>query len=540
MEWLDLLQPPEEVSVQTGAQCLSLVREQGAYVRDDLAVTLEKTQTELRFSICAQRSRPCRVVAFWKCKVEPDIMILGDHWERSYGDLGWRGIDGGRPLPWYFFISGGRRTDGYGVMVQPNALCSWKVSPSGVQLTMDVRCGGEGVLLEGRTLFMASVVSRKGLEGESAFAAAHAFCRVMCPNPRLPLAPVYGGNNWYYAYGESSAEEILADSRLMRDLSAGAETPPCMVVDDGWQISHLCERQCNADPWLSHPEKFPDMAALAEQMKQLGVRPGLWFRPLITTQATPSGWLLDNPLSRKQPQEGLFLDPSRPEVLAQIAVYVKRFRSWGFTLLKHDFSTYDIFGRWGNAFGDDLTESGWHFADERKTTAEVVLGLYRTIRESAGDVTLIGCNTLSHLSAGIFELQRTGDDTSGKDWTRTVRMGVNTLAFRMPQHRAFYAVDADCVGLTREIDWSCNRQWLDLLAKSGTPLFVSADPKAMGEEQRKAVREAFAMAAKPVVCAEPVDWKKTMVPNTWKTAYGTARYDWGMPAQNTISGHNDR
>ena len=50
---------------------------------------------------------------------------------------------------------------------------------------------------------------------------------------------------------------------------------------------------------------------------------------------------------------------------------------------------------------------------------------------------------LSHLAAGLVELQRTGDDTSGRDWARTKKMGVNTLAYRMPQNRAFYIDDPD-------------------------------------------------------------------------------------------------
>ena len=108
------------------------------------------------------------------------------------------------------------------------------------------------------------------------------------------------------------------------------------------------------------------------------------------------------------------------------------------------------------------------------------------IRTGAGDgIYLIGCNTMSHLSAGVFEMCRIGDDTSGRDWDRTRKMGVNTLAFRLPQHNRFYAVDGDCVGLTTDISWERNRQWLRLLAGSGAPLFVSAQPEAMGAEQRR-------------------------------------------------------
>ena len=33
----------------------------------------------------------------------------------------------------------------------------------------------------------------------------------MCDDGALPEKPIYGGNNWYYAYGNSSDEEILRE-----------------------------------------------------------------------------------------------------------------------------------------------------------------------------------------------------------------------------------------------------------------------------------------------------------------------------------------
>src|SRR4030088_3315867 len=97
---------------------------------------------------------------------------------------------------------------------------------------------------------------------------------------------------------------------------------------------------------------------------------------------------------------------------------------------------------------DSFTSQGWKYHDQTKTNAEIINNLYRAIRETAGDMYIIGCNTMSHLSAGVFELNRIGDDTSGKDWERTRKMGVNTLGFRIAQHNSFYATDGDCVGLT--------------------------------------------------------------------------------------------
>ncbi len=107
-------------------------------------------------------------------------------------------------------------------------------------------------------------------------------------------------------------------------------------------------------------------------------------------------------------------------------------------MIKHDFSTSDLCGRWGFEMGDAMTADGWAFADRSRTTAEIIIDHYRSIREAAGDdVVVLGCNTIGHLSAGIFEISRVGDDTSGQEWARTRKMGVNTLAFRLPQHGAF-------------------------------------------------------------------------------------------------------
>ena len=63
----------------------------------------------------------------------------------------------------------------------------------------------------------------------------------------------------------------------------------------------------------------------------------------------------------------------------------------------------------GKAF---WAEDGWHFFDETKTSAEIIVQFYRTIYESAAPGTVIlGCNVIGHLAAGLVHLNRTGDDT---------------------------------------------------------------------------------------------------------------------------------
>jgi alpha-galactosidase len=176
--------------------------------------------------------------------------------------------------------------------------------------------------------------------------------------------------------------------------------------------------------------------------------------------------------------------------------------------------------------GPDLTDRGWHFHDRGKTTAEIVLDLYRTIRRNAGDAALIGCNTIGHLAAGLVEAQRIGDDTSGREWSRTRKMGVNTLAFRMPQHNTFFAADPDCVPLTRDIPWSLTRQWLDLVARSGTALFISADPAAVQAEHKAELKAALAEAARPQEPGVPLDWMDTTTPERWRLDGKEVRYNW--------------
>jgi alpha-galactosidase len=119
------------------------------------------------------------------------------------------------------------------------------------------------------------------------------------------------------------------------------------------------------------------------------------------------------------------------------------------------------------------------------------------------------------LGAGIFEAQRSGDDTSGRDWERTRRMGVNTIAYRLPQNSTFFAMDPDCVGITPAIPWDLNRQWLHLISTSGAALFVSPDPAAIGSPQREAIKQAFHVAASGNITSVPENWFRDSTPESW-------------------------
>lgn len=529
--FLDLVRAPDAVTVVTETGPVALAPAGGVWRAGGIEVAAGVADGRLRLELAAPDAAVKYVEARWKAAPPAGWKYLGDAWERSYGELEWQPLDGAREMPWYFLASDGRTTHGYGVMTQPSAMCAWRAGETAVTLTADVRCGGAGVRLGPRRLTVCTVTARRGRTEETPFEAARAFCRQMCPSPRLPKDPVYGFNDWYCDYGKNSAESVLYYAAWVSRLSPDKSNRPFMVVDDGWQAGGGTGY---GGPWDRGNAAFPSMSALAAAIRANGARPGIWIHVLTAQDGQPDAWRLAH--------DPRILDPSVPEVRTYVRGTIARLRTWGYELIKHDYSVSDLAGYTRAAPKPDAV---WAYADRGRTAAEIVLDHYRDIREAAGeDGIVIGCNTVGHLAAGLFELQRTGDDTSGRDWRRVRNRGVNTLGFRAPQHGAFFAVDADCVGLTEveAIPWACNRQWLDLLARSGTPLFVSFKRGALTEEQETTVASALALAARPQPPAEPLDWFEAVnpargleaishldggaAPRRWKLAGAVVAYDW--------------
>jgi alpha-galactosidase len=460
-----------------------------------------------------------RIQLRWRADLRAWKLFLGDHWERSYADLSWRGDEPNRVMPWYFLAFDGKRTLGYGVMTGAGAMCFWTADSEGISLWADVRSGGAPVALGDRTLEVAKVVCRVSEDGEGAYAAAHKFCRKMCPAPRLPEHPIYGTNDWNYAYGNNSAELIANVSGLISELSPNHANRPYSVIDEGWAQGPF-EGRFGHGPWVGNP-RFGDMGAFAGRLKSLGVRPGIWFRPLTPLPDTPASW--------RSGRTNEFLDPTIPEVKRHVAEHIRRFVGWGYEIIKHDFTTFDLFGQWGFQMGPSPTHDGWRLHDTSRTNAEILSDLYRTIREAAGEAALIGCNTVGHLAAGTHEAQRIGDDTSGRSWNRNRRMGVNALGFRAVQHRAFFEADPDIVAITHIVPWDLVEQWLRLVSRSGVALFVAVEPAIVEPKHRAALREALSIAAERQPTGEPLDWMETQCPRRWRLRGKTEEFAWMGP-----------
>ncbi|WP_278489370.1 glycoside hydrolase family 36 protein [Megamonas funiformis] len=503
---------PDFIELTTETKTVTAKWENDDYNLDDINVNLNQDNEHLAIFLTAQTSKVKWIKLRWNnLSWDKNIRFLGDAWERGYGDMEWKGMNPNRFMPWYFCAKSEAKSVCYGVKVRPSAMCFWQVDSLGMTLFLDVRCGGSGVNLKGRVIKLADVIACE-MRDCTSFEAMQEFCGQMCEDPILPKYPVYGSNNWYYAYGKSSESEILADCDYILNLTKDIENKPYMVIDDCWQEHHRLN-EYNGGPWTKGNEKFPDMKALAEKLVQKGVRPGIWVRLLLNEDENiKNEWRLSH---------NNCIDPTNPEALNYIKEDIKRICNWGYTLIKHDFSTFDLFGKWGFQMSPLVTDDGWHFYDDSLTSAEVVKLLYKAILDASveasnGETLILGCNTIGHLGAGYMHINRTGDDTSGVDWERTRFMGVNTLAFRLPQHGKFYEIDADCVGIDGGISWSMNKQWADVLAKSGTPLFISVRPNILDETEKQELHEILKVASKQEHHVIPVDWEETTCPEHWQ------------------------
>ena len=474
------------------------------------------------------------VTLSWTREWPRGAKFLNDAWERSYGELEWRALAGGEVFsPWYFLAAADGKTSGIGIETQPNAMACWKIGKGGYSLVLDVRAGGRSVRLGDRELRACRIVRAESTAGESAWRFGRRFCRMMCPRPRLPKSPVYGYNDWYCAYGKNTATNFLADAEYVVACAKGCENPPYVVMDDGWQKnSPPVVRESGRGPWdAAGPNFGMDMPAFCRAIAALGARPGLWYRPLRAWDELPK--------DQKLIASEKYLDPTVPSVRSRIVEDMRRFREWGFKLVKIDYLSFDISQLWPcdpHPYPELFIQDDRVWRDDTRTTAEVMLDLYRAMKDAAGDdVVIIGCNALNHLAAGVFELQRTGNDTSGRDWSWTRKNGVNTLAMRSMQDGAFFKIDADCVGLASEgaVPWTLNRQWMELLGRSGTPMFVSWRRELATPEVRKVLSEAFRLASTDREAAEPLDWFETRQPRHWRFADATtAEYDWQDSAEN--------
>ena len=493
------------------------------------SVVLTPTSNGLDVALlpCGMPVREFRLT--WDFDMTPYTKILADSWGVALGNLGWKDRASVTRAEWYFALTdnSGSTSHCFGVRTGCAAFCSWLIEENRLTLVCDVRSGGEGVELT-EPLLCATVVSMENNGNETVYAAAKRFCRLMCEKPRLAGHPVYGFNTWYYTYGDITRASVMKDAELCALLASGtpAGSPlPYMVIDDGWSRTRI-PNVYNGGPFIPN-EDFGDMEAVAEDIAATGCAPGIWVRALyVLPEMCPQ--IPEFCYSENQQyvsgKPGKILDPTTDGAKEYIFSLVRGLSDSGYKLIKHDFTCPDYMG---NKFlSPSLTADGWHPHDRTKTNAQILMDLYSLIQEAANGAVVIGCNTYNHLAAGIHELQRSGCDTSGRNWETTKTFGINSLVYRLCQNNTFFETDADCACFTQHVPTEKNILFADVISRCNSALFVSAAPDILKPGDIDKLIEIYRRSAMAKSEAEPLDWMDNAVPTEFLSDGEVCKYNW--------------
>ena len=450
--------------------------------------------------------------------------VYGDQWERSGGNcfLEWRSMMSSRLMPWFCYLIGDGKMKCYGVKTGADCFAAWQCDVHGVTLFLNLTCGKNGTDLA-EPLLACEIVELEGAQGEDPYYVAKRFSAMLCDAPIIPKEPIFGVNNWYWAYGHISHESVMNETDHLMKMCNGSKHRPYMIIDDGWQMNRTYgEGAYIGGPWIPN-ERFGDMAKTAAAIHEKGAKTGLWFRPLLTLGDVPEEAKLE-----KFQAGGVILDPSHPYTLERVCKDADTIRSWGFDLIKHDFSTIDFFNAaplTAENSNANLYKRSKQPFDKTKTNATIIKNLYKAIQKGAGDAEVIGCNSIGHLLAGIHSTYRTGNDTSGRSFEWTRRYGVNSI-MRLPLNDTFYRADPDCAAFTERVDAELNLDYLELWALTGMTTLASVTPGILTDGQMKRINEIYLMADRDESRHGIENYDKTANPNVFSDTSGKRVYDW--------------
>jgi hypothetical protein len=246
--------------------------------------------------------------------------------------------------------------------------------------------------------------------------------------------PLMGWCSWYYTYHNTSEEEILRNARFISEhlKDYGLKT---VQIDDGYQH--------RLGDWEAHDEKFPNgMGYLADEIKKLGLIPGLWVAPYSLSEESEvaknhpewCGKSLNG--ERKRVGSGYSLDPTHPDAREWLKNLMTKVRhEWGYEMVKIDFSYSSIL---------EIEE----FHDNTQGRAGAYRTGLQTIREAIGnDCHLLDCGPMN--AVGIADSWRTEWDFDRLNWrqyTKELESNIPAIAKRYYMHNHLWSNDNDIIG----------------------------------------------------------------------------------------------
>ena len=123
----NLLRQPDEIRLMTGGAQTEqeTAPDAAAFRAGDVTVELAEADGSLAVFVQAQNTPVRELVLTWKAMFGGAGEVLGDTWERGYGDLEWKKEADHIGMPWYFFRHEAGKCLAFGVKVRPSAMCWW-------------------------------------------------------------------------------------------------------------------------------------------------------------------------------------------------------------------------------------------------------------------------------------------------------------------------------------------------------------------------------------------------------------------------------
>jgi len=315
----------------------------------------------------------------------------------------------------------------------------------------------------------------------------------------FPLPPS-GWCSWYYYYQEIDQSEIEKNAKWISDnlKDFGATY---IQIDDGWQGKGHGGGD-NRD-WTTVDKRFPDgMSALANYIRGLGLKPGLWLAPHgqsnpVVVRNNPGVFLMTKEdTSASKTWEGEYLvDPSTSAGINYLKSLFTTLTKWGYDYFKID--------------GQPIVIS------EYKKKQEVMRdpyaspdSLYRVtlyaIRDAIGkNRYLLGCWGIPLDGAGIMNGSRTGGDVL-LGWTGFMTALDATMKYYFLHNVVWYS-DPDVMLLRYPLTLDQARAWASLQGLTGQALMASDRMMDLSKDRVEILKRVF-----PAVNIRPLD----LFPNT--------------------------
>ena len=170
-------------------------------------------------------------IKFLKLRFRGDLTgvdrVYGDAWERAglRSFLEWHAVKASRSMPWFCYLLESGEMSCFGAKTGANSFVSFQVDYDGITVFVNLCCGNEGVDLKTPVLACEIVESVKNGKRDY-YEVAKSFAKKMCDAPVLPKQPVFGVNNWYWAYGNISDEDVIEEAKQLKKLTEGCKHKP--------------------------------------------------------------------------------------------------------------------------------------------------------------------------------------------------------------------------------------------------------------------------------------------------------------------------